>query len=61
MNFIKVANAMNDDPVWLNLDSISLIEKNGCYEHIYQVRCSGGDVSVNQRDYQRILSALGIR
>ena len=52
---------MNDDPVWLNLDSISLIEKNGCYEHIYQVRCSGGDVSVNQRDYQRILSALGIR
>ena len=61
MNFIKVTNAMNDDPVWLNRDSISLIEKNGCYEHIYQVRCSGGDVSVNQRDYQRILSALGIR
>ena len=61
MNFICVTDGMTHEPVWLNLDSISLITKNGCYEHLYQVRCSGGDFNVDQHDYQRILSALGIR
>lgn len=61
MNFICVTDGMTHEPVWLNLNSISYITKNGCYEHLYQVFCFSGYFNVDQRDYQRILSALGIR
>ncbi len=65
MKFIKVTEddtLYGPTPVLLNLDSISSIrmERNGDHRN-YHVVCSGDNVYVDQFDYERILTALGIR
>ena len=69
MKFIQVAaitSRLSRNPVLLNLDSISWIEevKVGYADGQdiqYRVECNGNSIHVDQRDYQRILDALGIR
>lgn len=69
MKFIQVAgiiSRLSRNPVLLNLDSISWIEKvkvgyaDG-QDTQYRVECNGSSIHVDQRDYQRILDALGIQ
>lgn len=61
MNFIRVTdiNVIGSTPVLLNLDSISSISKGS--DGRYEVACAGRCIYIDQRDYQRILTALGIR
>lgn len=69
MKFIQVAgitSRLSRNPVLLNLDSISWIEEvkvgyAGGQDIQYRVECNGSSIHVDQRDYQRILDALGIR
>ena len=69
MRFIQVAgitSRLSRNPVLLNLDSISWIEKvkvgyaDG-QDIQYRVECNGSSIHIDQRDYQRILDALGIQ
>lgn len=62
MNFIRVTDndlAIGSTPVLLNLDSISWIRKE--LDGSYRVACAGSYIHIDQRDYQRILTALSIR
>lgn len=61
MKFIQVKDTgcSFHDSVLLNLDSISWIAK--LPDGLCEVECHGNHILVDQCDYQRILTALGIR
>lgn len=64
MNFIRVTDADNHTQLLLNLDSIIWIRKvpdNYGHDGCYQILCTGNSIFINSRDYQRILTALGIQ